>query len=161
MSPLQVEARNSAIIPWITFRLGEFYLNYAEAVYKYLGSPDLTSGDLAMSAVTAVNKIRTRAGMPNFPAGMTNDAFWTKYKNERMVELAFEGHRFWDVRRWKEAATYFKSIQEMKLTKNADGTITYTRNTVSRQWDDKMYLFPIPQTELMKNKNLTQNPGWN
>jgi len=146
---------------WITFRLGEFYLNYAEAVYKYLGSPDLTSGDLAMSAVSAVNKTRVRAGMPIFPTGMANDAFWTKYKNERMVELAFEGHRFWDVRRWKEAATYFKSIQEMKLTKNADGSITYTRNTVSRQWDDKMYLFPIPQTELMKNKNLTQNPGWN
>ncbi len=146
---------------WITFRLGEFYLNYAEAVYKYLDSPYSTSDDLAMSAVSAVNKIRVRAGMPIFPTGMANDAFWTKYKNERMVELAFEGHRFWDVRRWKEAATYFKSIQEMKLTKNADGTITYTRNTVSRQWDDKMYLFPIPQTELMKNKNLTQNPGWN
>ena len=145
---------------WITFRLGEFYLNYAEAVYKYLGSPSLTSGDFPLSAVSAVNKLRARAGMPNFPATLSNDAFWTKYKNERMVELAFEGHRFWDVRRWKEAGTYFKSIQEMKLTKNADGTITYTRNTVNRQWDDKMYLFPIPQTEIMKNKNLTQNPGW-
>ena len=41
-----------------------------------------------------------------------------------------------------------------------DGTINYARNTISRQWDDKMYLFPIPQTELMKNPNLTQNPGW-
>ena len=48
----------------------------------------------------------------------------------------------------------------MKLTKNEDGSITSTRQTVSRQWEDKMYLFPIPQTEMMKNKNLTQNPGW-
>ena len=77
-----------------------------------------------------------------------------------MVELAFEGHRFWDVRPWKEADKFLKSITEMKLTLGDDGTINYARNTVSRQWDDKMYLFPIPQTELIKNPNLTQNPGW-
>ncbi len=145
---------------WITFRLGEFYLNYAEAVYKYLGSPYSTTTEFPMSAVESINKIRARVSMPNFPTTLTNDAFWAKYKNERMVELAFEGYRFWDVRRWKEADTYFKNIQEMKLTKNTDGTITYTRNTVSRQWDDKMYLFPIPQSELMKNSNLSQNTGW-
>ena len=76
-----------------------------------------------------------------------------------MVELAFEGHRFWDVRRWKEGDKHFKSITEMKISKNAD-TYTYTRKTVNRQWDDKMYLFPIPQSERSKNPNLTQNPGW-
>ena len=48
----------------------------------------------------------------------------------------------------------------MKLTKEADGTITYTRKNVTRQWNDKMYLFPIPQAELLKNPNLTQNSGW-
>ena len=48
----------------------------------------------------------------------------------------------------------------MKITKNDDGTFSYTRNTVNRIWEDKMYLFPIPQTEIMKNSNLTQNPGW-
>ena len=113
-----------------------------------------------MSAREAASKTRVRAGMPQFPIGMGNDAFWAKYTNERFVELAFEGHRFWDVRRWKEADKYFKEIKEMKLTKNADGSITYTPNTVTRQWDDKMYLFPIPQTEILKNGNLTQNPGW-
>ena len=76
-----------------------------------------------------------------------------------MVELAFEGHRFYDLRRWKEGDK-LKSITEMKLTQNVDGTITYTRNEVSRTWDDKMYFFPIPQTEIMKNPNLTQNEGW-
>lgn len=145
---------------WITFRLGEFYLNYAEAVYKYLGSPYSKTTEFPMSAVESINKIRARVSMPNFPTTLTNDAFWKKYENERMVELAFEGHRFWDVRRWKEGDAYFKSIQEMKLTKNADGTFTYTRKVVNRSWDDKMYLFPIPQSERMKNPNLTQNPGW-
>ncbi|MEO3610804.1 RagB/SusD family nutrient uptake outer membrane protein, partial [Phocaeicola vulgatus] len=53
-----------------------------------------------------------------------------------------------------------KSIIEMKLTKNEDGTITYKRNVVNRVWDDKMYLFPIPQSERMKNPNLSQNAGW-
>ena len=48
----------------------------------------------------------------------------------------------------------------MKLTLNADGTVTGNRTSVSRQWNDRMYLFPIPQTERMKNPNLSQNPGW-
>ena len=91
---------------------------------------------------------------------MDANTFWTKLCNERFVELAFEGHRFWDVRRWKEADKYFKNIVEMKLVKEADGSITYVRKNVSRQWDDKMYLFPIPQSERSKNPNLTQNPGW-
>ena len=98
--------------------------------------------------------------MPAFEEGMDAATFWTKLCNERFVELAFEGHRFWDVRRWKEADKYFKNIVEMKLTKEADGSITYARKNVSRQWDDKMYFFPIPQTELIKNKNLKQNSGW-
>lgn len=142
---------------WLTFRMGEFYLNYAEAVFKYLGSADATSSEFPMSAREAANKTRERAGMPGLS---TSGDFWTRLCNERFVELAFEGHRFWDVRRWKEADKYFKNIVEMKLTKNADGSITYRRQNVSRQWNDKMYLFPIPQSELLKNPNLTQNPGW-
>lgn len=142
---------------WLTFRMGEFYLNYAEAVYKYLGDADATSPEFPMSAREAANKTRERAGMPGLS---TSGDFWTRLCNERFVELAFEGHRFWDVRRWKEADKYFKNIVEMKLTKNADGSITYRRQNVSRQWNDKMYLFPIPQSELLKNPNLTQNPGW-
>ena len=142
---------------WLTFRMGEFYLNYAEALYKYLGDADATSVEFPMSAREAANKTRQRAGMPDLA---TTGDFWTRLCNERFVELAFEGHRFWDVRRWKEADKYFTSITEMKLTKNDDGTITYTRQNVSRQWNDKMYLFPISQTERMKNPNLQQNTGW-
>ncbi len=145
---------------YIIFRLGEFYLNYAEAVYRYLGSPYATSAEFPMSAAEAINKVRARSSMPNLPSTLSNDEFWERYKNERMVELAFEGHRFYDVRRWKEADKYFKSITQMHITKNDDDTYTYQRQEVSREWNDKMYLFPLPQSEIIKNPNLEQNPGW-
>ena len=144
---------------YVLFRMGGIYLDYAEAVFRYLGGADATSGEFPVSAAELASKTRVRAGMPAFESGMSNDKFWEKYKNERMVELAFENHRFWDVRRWKEADKYFKNIVEMQITQDGDG-FKYTRNTVSRQWDDKMYLFPIPQAEKMKNPNLEQNPGW-
>ena len=145
---------------WVTYRLGEFYLNYAEAVFNYLGSADATDATFTMSAVDAVNVVRSRSdvNMPGFPTGLSNDEFTEKYRRERMVELAFEGHRFWDVRRWKDGASQ-RSIIEMQITKNGD-RYTYNRVTKSRYWDDKMYLFPIPDSEIRKNPNLTQNPGW-
>jgi hypothetical protein len=145
---------------WVTFRLGEFLLNYAEAAFKYFGSADGKDDKFTMSAREAVNKVRKRTGvnMPDFPEGMNHDSFWSRYKNERMVELAFEGHRFWDVRRWKEGGV--KSIDRVVITKNSDDSFTYTRTTKSLVWDDKMYFYPIPDTERRKNTNLTQNPGW-
>lgn len=145
---------------WVTYRLGEFYLNYAEAVFNYLGSADATDGTFTMSAVDAVNVVRSRSdvNMPAFPTGLSNDEFTEKYRRERMVELAFEGHRFWDVRRWKDGESQ-KSVVEMQITKSGDN-YTYNRVTKSRYWDDKMYLFPIPDSEIRKNPNLTQNPGW-
>lgn len=149
---------------WVTFRMGEFYLNYAEAVFKYLGSATATTSDLPMSANAAIDKVRERAGMPDFPSNISAGDFWKKYTNERFVELAFEGHRFWDVRRWKEAPTYFKNIRESKITKNDDGTFTYRIETVTRDWDDKYYLFPIPVSVMLKHqqygKAWEQNPGW-
>lgn len=162
IDPRSNSTNKSAYHTWITFRLGEFYLNYAEAVFRYLGSADATSAEFPLSAREAASRTRARksVNMPPFPTGMSNDEFWTKYKNERMVELAFEGHRFWDIRRWKEADKYFRSITEMKITRQTDGTFAYTRKEVARQWDDKMYFFPIPQADKLKNPNLGQNPGW-
>ena len=146
---------------WVTYRLGEFYLNYAEAVFNYLGSSDATSAEFSMSAREAVNVVRNRSDvrMPDFPVEMSADEFVTKYRRERMVELAFEGHRFWDIRRWKDGDSQ-KNLVEMQITKNGD-TYTYTRVMKSRYWNDKMYLFPIPDSEIRKNPNLSQNPGWN
>lgn len=149
---------------WVIFRLAEFYLNYAEAVFQCTDDPytipDFLTG-ATLSPVNAVNVVRNRVQMPNLPNGLTAAQFDAKYKKERFVELAFEGHRFWDVRRWKEADKYFVNIKQMKLTKDeTEGSIVYTRQTVTRNWDDKMYLFPIPASDLLKNPNLTQNPGW-
>ena len=63
-----------------------------------------------------------------------------------------------------EHPMFFKNIQEMKITKNDDGSFTYTRETVQRQWDDKMYLFPIPNDVMLKHEKYgakwEQNPGW-
>ena len=145
---------------WITFRLGEFLLNYAEATFKYFGSADIKDAELTMTAREAVNKVRKRTGvdMPDFPEGMSSSDFWSRYKNERMVELAFEGHSFWDVRRWKEGG--FTSIGRMLITKNSDDSFTYTRSIKALVWDDKMYFYPIPDSEIRKNPNLKQNPGW-
>ena len=153
----------SAYHTWITYRLGEFYLNYAEAVFRYLGSADATDSEFTMSAREAASMTREREGveMPPFPLNMPDEEFWEAYKKERMVELAFEGHRFWDVRRWKEADKYFVNIEGLQISKTGDNA-AYSYATVvnTRQWDDKMYLFPIPQSERMKNPNLSQNPGW-
>ena len=139
---------------WILFRLGEFYLDYAEAVFNATGSAnDATYG---LTANEAVNVLRTRpsVNMPKFTED--GDAWVARYERERMVELAFENHRFWDVRRWKKGAQYFKTIQVADISAN----LQLTRGTVTRQWDDKYYFYPIPQTELKKNPNLTQNAGW-
>lgn len=139
---------------WIVFRLGEFYLDYAEAVYNATGSAnDATYG---MTANEAINVLRTRKdiNMPKFTE--EGDAWVARYERERLVELAFENHRFWDVRRWKKGPEYFKDVQ----VANISYSLLLTRSTVTRKWDDKYYFYPIPQSELKKNKNLNQNPGW-
>ena len=139
---------------WILFRLGEFYLDYAEAVFNATGSAnDATFG---MTANEAVNVLRNRSDI-NMPEFTEDGAAWVeRYERERLVELAFENHRFWDVRRWKKGDRYFRNIQVASIS----GSLQLTRSTVTRQWDDKYYFYPIPQTELKKNQNLTQNPGW-
>ena len=139
---------------WIVFRLAEFYLDYAEAVYNATGSAnDATYG---MTANEAINVLRNRADiqMPNFTED--GEAWVERYERERLVELAFENHRFWDVRRWKKGAKYFKEIKVATISPE----LILTRSTVTRQWDEKFNLYPIPQSELKKNPNLTQNSGW-
>ena len=139
---------------WIVFRLGEFYLDYAEAVYNATGSAnDDTYG---MTANDAINVLRNRADiqMPKFTED--GEAWVVRYERERLVELAFENHRFWDVRRWKKGAQYFKTIQMATISPS----LMLTRSTVTRQWDEKFNFYPIPQSERVKNPNLTQNPGW-
>jgi hypothetical protein len=143
---------------WVYFRLGSVLLDYAEAMNEAYGPED--PGPFGMTALQAVNMIRQRAGMPDFPSGMSRDEFREKYRNERRVELAFEDHRFWDVRRWKigDQTTLIKGIRVIRIS---DGVFSYKEKIVeNRIWEDKMYLYPISQNELYSNTNLTQNPGW-
>ena len=148
---------------WVTFRLAEFYLNYAEAMLNLTGSGYQAASGFNMTPKYAIDMVRRRAGLSGIEDGLSASDFKAKYENERFVELAFEGHRFFDVRRWKQGDKYFKTIYGMKITKNADGTFNETKTVVqNRQWDDsKMNLFPIPQSEILKSGNiLVQNPGW-
>ena len=148
-------------VPWIFFRYAEILLNYAEA------SIELNElGD----AVTVLNQIRQRAGMPLFSAGLGQAALRDEYRNERRVEMVFEEQRFFDVRRWMIAPAVLsqpagginifldgKSRTDPSTWKN----YRYVRDTVqARAWDNKMYFMPIRLDELNRNGLLKQNPGY-
>ena len=142
---------------WIVFRLAEMYLDFAEAMFAYYGDAD-AQGDLGMSANEAVNVLRNRGDIQMPPFTGSAD-FTQKYRRERLVEFAFEDQRFWDVRRWKIGPEAFTKVQAAELTLE-DGSLMLRRKDLQRRWDDKYYLFPIPQSEIQKNPALGQNPGW-
>ena len=147
------------------FRLAEFYLNYAEAMFNYTGSGYEAASGFNMTPAAAINVVRTRAGQPAMAADLSAAAFAERMQNERFVELAFEGHRFYDLRRWKLAGDpKYRTIKSMKITKTGEDTFNYqvVNDAQTRSyWDDKMYLFPIAQSEILKSGGiLTQNPGW-
>ena len=135
--------------PWHFFRYGEILLNYAEACIG-LGEED--------EAKTYLNMLRTRAGMPAITE--TGQALVDRYRNERRVELVFEQHRYFDIRRWM--------IAPQAMGRNANGIVisqplrdrcTYTRNKIQdRAWNDKMYFLPIILDEINRNQDLVQNP---
>lgn len=146
------------------FRLQEVYLNYAEALFEATGSPEFTGTlegvTFSMSPRAALNSIRKTYGMPDIPAGLTVDQFRTRLRNERRVELCFEGHRFWDLRRWKEGEKT-KEIYGLNIVKSADETYSVEKVLVqTRYWHDKQYWYPISNTEYYKNQNLMQNKDW-
>lgn len=146
---------------WILFRYAEVLLNYAEAMVNAFHNPDYKDGELPLSAREAVNQVRARAdvNMPELPSGMSESDFVKRLKNERRVELAFEGHRFWDVRRWKDLDET-ADIYGVKVVKNGDD-FEYTKFLLeSRAITDNLYFYPIANTERFKNPNLGQNPGW-
>lgn len=115
---------------------------------------------LTHSAEWALNQVRTNAGMPTVEAAGA-EAFTEAIRREWRVEFAFEDHRFWDIRRWKIAQRTQCAIYGVRITRQGQ-TDTYRRKNVeTRIWNNRMYLFPIPQSELFINRNLApQNPGW-
>lgn len=139
------------------YRYAEILLNYAEAMNEFKG-PDYTDATFTMSARQALNRVRSAAFMPDVVAN-TQSEFRAKVRNERRIELAFEDHRFWDIRRWK-IGNVVEKIYGVKIN-NVNGVMSANKEIIqTRVWDDKMYFYPIPQNEVFVNPNLTQNPGW-
>ncbi len=143
---------------WVIFRYAEVLLNYAEAAFE-LGKPE--------DALTAVNLIRARAGI-----AALGSVDRQKIRNERKVELAFEGHRYWDLRRWRTAATelsrHFSGLQfvldynshiagekkyKLLIIEKLDGAVA----PLFREYN---YYFPITMARTSNNTNLVENPGY-
>ena len=132
-------------------RTAELYLNYAEALNEVEGATPRVR--------ELVNVIRRRANVIELPTGLSKEEMRERIRHERRIELCFENHRFWDVRRWKIAEKVDnKKVHMVRVA--ADGTITYPVFQTRVFDPSKHYLFPIPQREIDKNRLLTQNPGW-
>lgn len=146
---------------WMIYRYAETLLTYAESMLNAFGDPEYTDGTFQLSARAALNQVRSNADMPDItPCSATE--FRQHLYNEWRVEFAFEDHRFWDVRRWKIGNDTQRELYGVRIVRENDGTYTYYRNLYeARTWNDRMYLYPIPQDELYKNTNLNpQNTGW-
>ncbi len=149
-------------------RLSDLYLMYSEALNETKAAPDA-------EVYEYIQRVRTRAGLdaggdilntwqmystnPSKP--MTKDGMRKIIHQERMIELALEGHRYWDLKRWKLATEYFnKPIQGWNIFKSDVDGFYEVENIFYRNFSTKDYLWPISQNELLKNPNLIQNPGW-
>jgi len=134
-------------------RYAEIGLDYAEAANEFEGP--------TANVYQAVNAIRQRAGIPGLPTGLTKDQMRTAIQNERQVELAYEGHRFFDVRRWVIAdQTENINASGMEVDRNG-ASVTYKQFIVRQHtFHTQMYLWPFPQTEIGKGAGLAQNPGY-
>ena len=144
-----------------TIRYAEMLLIYAEALNELNQGPDPEG-----NAYEAVRRVRERAGLPGLPEGLDYSAFKERIVQERKVELAFEGHRFWDLRRWRMAEEVLndKYFHGIRITEDDDGNKIYDVfevNSVPRQvFLEKHYLMPINQGEIEKNPKLLPNNGY-
>ena len=115
--------------------------------------------------VSVAAKVRARAGMPAIPVTVTGEALRQRIYNERRIELAFEGHRFFDIRRWKIANVIEnRAIRGMDILRNlGTGAVVYNPNVVLIQkqpYEDKMNLLPVETAEIRRNSPELQTPGW-
>lgn len=123
---------------WVVMRYAEVLLMYAEAQNE-LSGPDPTVYD-------AVNAVRNRAGLPDVPQGLNQEEMREVIRHERRIEFAFEGLRYYDLKRWR--------IAEEVLNNVTDGIIPY-------HFEERFYLWPLPQSEIDKSQGvLEQNPDY-
>lgn len=155
---LQTNAGN-VVRPAMYIRLAELYLNYAEALNESTpGHADV---------LTYLNAVRTRAGIPAIAAGLDQAAMRALIRRERCIELAYEGHRFYDLRRWKIAndaegrqAGDFHGMNVFTGQNLGDVAFYERTRTSTRLWYDRYYLLPLPQSEVNKNLNMVQTIGY-
>lgn len=150
--------------PWPIFRLAQLYLLYAEALNEKSG-PDA-------EVYRYINLVRERAGL------QTVQVAWSTYSNnkgkyltqpglraiihrETLIELAFEGARFWDLRRWKEAPQeYVKPVQGWDIEQSTSALYYRKKLIFSPRFGQKDYFWPIRDNNILNNRNLVQNIGW-
>ena len=152
-------------------RLGELYLNYAEAANEAYG-PGTAAPGAAMTSVQALNVIRNRINMPDIQSRFTNgkDVLRSRIKNERDVELAFEGHHYHDIRRWKDAPdamkqTYYGvTIEKVAVSPEFPIGYKHTRMPLpaicQTKWKDAMYYFTFTTNDNYLYKNFVPNELW-
>lgn len=159
-------------LSWL--RLAEVYLLYAEAVAQGYGSPTAKATTFTKSAVDAVNVVRERAGVEGVATAYTADLekFMGEVRRERAVELAFEGHRFNDLRRWKLLTEYPYNIKTMQkfdraeeFDPAADPKERKVRNfrevvVTERKLSGKHYWLPFKTDDVTMYPEFYQNPGW-
>lgn len=141
--------------PWIEIRLAEIYLNLAEAC-AMLGSSYNTEAN------STIRKIRSRVNLPY--SDQTGENLLKAIKQERKVELAFEGFYYWDLRRWREAHIKLDGVRfhGLKITKSGDAfTYEYVDcDKEDRRFPERFYNFPIPPAEIANNLNIAQINLW-
>ena len=147
-------------------RTTEILLDYAEAANEAQG-PKANVGGANYSAYDVIKAIRERAGLGEFgedpyleECAQSKDKMRELIRNERRLELCFENHRFWDLRRWK--ANLNEAAKGINITTDATtGEYIYkTFDAEERKYSDYMYYGPIPYSEILKYSNLKQNEGW-
>jgi hypothetical protein len=162
--------------PEPAIRYAEVLLIYAEALNELNGEHSIPSYDGTKSITVsrsiaqmreAMCPVRVRAGLPDFEQEVYDSQveFRKKLKRERQIELMGEGHRYFDLRRWKDAP-----VEENTVVRGFNMNMTTSQRerfdvpvdvlTLPSVFVDKMYLWPIAHNELKKNRKLTQNPGW-
>lgn len=146
---------------WVMFRYAEILLNYAEALNEYQNTP-------SQEVYNALIALRKRAGIdaggdgnyglePNMTQGKMREVI----RNERRVEMAFEEQRYWDIRRWQIARTVFERPLRGMVIVSSTSSLSYNVvNVLSAPFDIRRYLYPIPYSEVIKNKKMVQNPKW-
>jgi hypothetical protein len=146
-------------------RLADLYLMYSEALNEWKEAPDA-------AVYEYIDLVRARSGLkgvveswnehsiyPDKP--LSRDGMRDIIHRERLNELAFEGSRFWDLRRWKEAEEYMnKPVRGLNVTGTTPEEFYQVENIYPLHFTKKDYLWPIRQSVLLSNKNLVQNPGW-